>query len=974
MKGFIYGQTEYNLLHSCNKLDDYINMAKEASFDFLTITDSNLYANYKFYTKCKELNIKPIIGLEYNLVIDNFNSKLLLYAKNNLGYKELLKITKRVQVDKINTLSDLDEYHNIYIVYVFNDSYIESLYLRRDFKLLDEILNTFDDRFYFGVSYTNKLSKVDLNLKIENYVKSKNIKTLPIHKCIMPKNQDTCICEALATIRNYKFEVSDLDDYSFDSNPTEDKRIDEFINSIDLNLFTEKIKLPKYKNTHNVESDIFLKALCYKGLEKRNRYNDLYLARLNYELNVIHKMGYDDYFLIVWDFILYSKKNNILVGPGRGSAAGSLVAFCLGITDVDPIEHDLLFERFLNPERVSMPDIDTDFPDDKRNDVINHCKELYGEDHICNISAFSTFLLKSSVRDLAKVMKIDQSRVAVIIDMIEKNGYEKLLESYQGTEMYRIIYIIRGIVDLPKNISTHAAGIILSDTALDEIIPLQEGINGLYQSQLEAKDLEKIGLLKMDFLGIRNLTIISNIMHEINFCASDLRNIPLNDKKVYNMLSQGDTLGIFQLESSGITNVLKRLKPTHFDDLVAVLALYRPGPMDNIDEFIRRKHGEKFDYIHNDLIPILKDTYGIIIYQEQIMKIAQVFAGYTLAEADVLRRAVSKKDSSKLLEMRNDFITRSKNKEYQENIAIKIYDLIYKFANYGFNKSHSVAYAILSYQMAYLKCYYFPVFMANIFNGAISSKETLKEYYRYVKERNLNIEKPNINISSNVFILHNNSLIIPFNAIRSIGDSISISIVNERNKNGSFKDYYDFKNRVKDISDNVLEGLIYSGAFDSFGLTKKVMISNITSTDDLFMRYITSRQFITDEYDFNFLKEKENEWLGINLEYNLFKNLKIDKNYYNIININQLKLNTKNNLLIHFTRCKEIKTKNNEIMMVGSIEDELNLIDYVIFPKDLSSFKIKPNINNLFIINGTYKKDNKDKLSFVINNIIQEIA
>ena len=971
MKGFIYGQTEYNMLSSCNRLDDYISMAKAASFDFLTITDSNLYGNYKFYTKCIANNIKPVIGLEYTFIEDDsYESKVLLYAKNNLGYKELLKITTLVNTIGIKDLNDIINYKNIYYIYVFNDSYLERLFYKREYKLLDEKLSQFNNDWYMGVSYTNKLDKIDINTRIEKYVMDRNIKTLPIHKCIYPSNKDACICEALARIGNKEFTVGEFDDYSFDSNPLVDERIDTFINSINLDLFKEKIELPKFPNNKGISSFKYLEALCFKGLEKRGFNNHLYINRLNYELSVIHKMGYDDYFLIVWDFIKYSKNNGILVGPGRGSAAGSLVAYCLGITEVNPIEYDLLFERFLNPERISMPDIDTDFPDVDRDRVIKHVEELYGKDHVCNISAFGTFQIKSSVRELARVCKLEVSRIEKIIDMVLERGYDELLKEYEGTEMYHFLYIARGIEGLPKHISTHAAGIILSSKPLDEVIPLQEGINDLYQSQLEASDLEKIGLLKMDFLGIRNLTMISNMMQDINFSMNDLRNIPLNDSNVFKMLQKGDTLGIFQLESQGIRNVLVKLKPTCFEDLVAVLALYRPGPMDNIDEFIRRKHGEKIEYIHPDLEPILKSTYGIIVYQEQIMRIAQVFSGYSLGEADILRRAVSKKDSTKLHEMASDFINRSVNKGYERETATEIYQLIYKFANYGFNRSHSVAYALLCYQMAYLKVNYFPIFMSNILNNVISNQDTMLQYFRYAKNRGLVINKPNINVSTNKFVSTKVGLFIPLNAIFSIGEAVTLSIVLERNNNGLYKSYSDFKNRNSNIGSNVITALIFSGALDIFKDTKKSMIEASTKEDDLFLKFIDNPIVNKTEYELSYLREMEKKYLGFNLEYNMFRNMDSIKKNNSIVPIKCLRYEMVANILIHFVKIKKITTKKKELMLVGQLEDEANELEFVIFPKTLTTFNFEINDNNIYIATGNLKKDNvKGITSFIISNL-----
>lgn len=971
MRGFLYGQTEYNLLSNTNHLDDYVNLAKECSFDFLSITDSNLYGSYKFYKKCISNGIKPIIGLEYTFITEDQNlSKVLLYAENNEGYKNLLKISTRVKTEGINTLDDLLEYkNNILFIFVFNDSFIERLIINKNYGILDEFLANIN-RFsgYIGVSYTNKLVKLELTKFIENYTKNHNIECLPIHQCKYLKKEDLCIYDALTKIAGINDHITEFDDFSFDLNPLNDDRIISFVNKINLDLFKDNIKLPKYPNTKGKPSKEYLYALCHKGLEKRGKYINQYVSRLNYELSVINKMGYDDYFLIVWDFIKYAKNNNILVGPGRGSAAGSLVSYCLGITEVDPIPYDLLFERFLNPERISMPDIDTDFPDIHRDDVINHVKELYGEKHVCNISAFGTFQIKSSVRELSKVFNIEQGRIEKISDMIEKYGYDKLLEEYKDSDMYTFLYVSRGLENLPKHISTHAAGIILSSSPLDDIIPLQEGINGLYQSQFEASDLEAIGLLKMDFLGIRNLTMVSSMMQQIpGFDIHKLRGIPLDDSKTYNLLQRADTLGIFQLESQGIRNTLSRLKPTCFEDLVAVLALYRPGPMDNIDEFIRRKHGGKFEYLHENLKPILSNTYGIIVYQEQIMKIAQVFAGYSLGDADILRRAVSKKKADVLESMSNDFINKCLNNGYDKKVATDIYDLIYKFANYGFNKSHSVAYAMLSYQMAYIKANYFPVFMANILNNVISNTSSMVSYIKYARQNGLKTLKPNINISTNKFVYEKNRLFIPLNAIHSIGEVATKQIVEERNQNGLFKNYNDFKQRCSFLSTAVITALVYSGALDIFGKTKKSMTNSASEEDMLFLKYMDNVLEINDEYDIDYLKEQEYHYLGMNIEYNLFVNVKEINKKYNTIPISKLPLKKISNILVEFTDFRIIKTKKNEDMFIGDISDENgNTLKSVLFPSNYSKLSFKIQKNKLYLVSGILEYDNKNELSFSI--------
>lgn len=965
MKGFLYGQTEYNILMNTNRLDDYIAYAKKNSFDFLSITDSNLYGHYKFYKKCREASIQPVIGLEYSFRTEDQNiSKVLLYARNMEGYRGLLKISSRVKTEGIEDLDSIRDYADgLNLVFVFNDSFLERLLSSREWNILNEFCMTLKSfqNSYIGISYTNKLDKLEINRQMEEYAARIDMKCVPIHQCLYLRNQDSAIFEALTAIGNTFSRIGEFEDYSFEENPLDDERLDAFVQTIQLELFQEKIELPKYPYTKGASSKEYLHALCYKGLEKRKKNYKNYFDRLTYELSVIDKMGYNDYFLIVWDFIKYAKQNGILVGPGRGSAAGSLVAYSLGITEVDPIQYDLLFERFLNPERVSMPDIDTDFPDIYRDKVIDHVKDVFGKTHVCNISAYGTFLVKSSIRDLGRVYKMETSRVEKIIEMVETYGFDAMLEEYKGNDLYQFLYIARGLEGLPRHISTHAAGIILSALPLDEIIPLQEGINGLYQSQLEASDLEKIGLLKMDFLGIRNLTMIDGMMRSIpGFDMQKLRNIPLDDAKVYWLLQNADTLGLFQLESAGIRKVLLKLKPSCFEDLVAVLALYRPGPMENIDEYIRRKHEGNFTYLHPSLEPILKPTYGIIIYQEQIMKIAEVFSGYSLGEADVLRRAVSKKDSNTLMELKQDFVKRSMNKGYSREIAENIYDLIYKFANYGFNRSHSVAYALLSYQMAYFKANYFPVFMANILNNTIGSTKTLSSYIRYARKRGLITCKPNINLSKTVFVSSGNNLYLPLNTIFSIGDIVAKSIVEEREKNGLFHSFEEFKNRCSFLSSQTLQALIYSGALDIFGKTKKSMTNVSTKEDELFLRHMEGVIEDTEDFDFKVLKEQEYKYLGFNLEYSLFKNIDRLSKKYHTIPLQSAGYQRESRLLVELTDFKEITTKKKQKMLIGRLSDNTGEKSFVIFPK---VYQTLPPLakDQLYLVLGILNKDNRQE-------------
>ena len=865
----------------------------------------------------------------------------------------------------------LDYEDNLIIILVFNGSYLERYLQSNSHELLKGLLINMNN-IYVGYSLTNRLDKIASNKQIIELCKKYNARFVPVHQCRYLDGNDYEVYEALTLIGGSGVKVEEYEDYSFPKNVKADICLDELVSSIHLDLFKERIALPKYPNTKGASSKEFLHALCYKGLEKRlGKPNQLYNNILAYELSIIDSMGFNDYFLIVWDFIKYAKTNNILVGPGRGSAAGSLVSYCLGITEVDPIKYDLLFERFLNPERISMPDIDTDFPDICRDDVINHVKNVYGKDHVCNISAYSTFLVKSSFRDLGRVYKIETSRIDELIKMVENDGYDKVLTMVEGRDdVYRLVYIAKKLDGLVRHISTHAAGIILSSAPLDEVIPVQDGINDLYQSQLEASDLEKIGLLKMDFLGIRNLTIVDEIMREIpGFDSKKLRQIPLNDKKTFELLQKGDTLGIFQLESDGIRRVLTKLKPTCFEDLVATLALYRPGPMDNIDEFIRRKHTNDYQYPHKVLEPILNPTYGIIVYQEQIMKIAQAFAGYSLGEADILRRAVSKKDSDALAKLSNDFIERAVKNGYSKAVAVNIYELILKLANYGFNRSHSVAYGILSYQMAYFKANYFNIFMSKILNNVIGSTRTLVDYLDYSKKYGLLVCKPSINISSYKFICDKNMLYIPFNAIKSIGDVVAKAITEERIEKGPYKSFEDFKFRHPSLSKAVVEALVYAGAFDEFGKTKKSLIDNSSLQDSIFNKHLDDVIVSNSEYPIAVLKEKEFEYLGMNVEYNIFKNIQRKYKENKAIPFNSLKLNGQCITILAFSNIREIKTKTNEIMLVGNVVNDVAVSRFVCFSSDYSKLKPMINEDTLYAAIVSKSLSNKDEEQLIIKDL-----
>ena len=978
MLGFMYGQTEYQILENAIHLEDYVSFGVDNGFSFLTITDSNLHGHFKFYNLCKANNIKPVIGLSVKINSSiNRENIILLYAKNKEGYQNLLEISTTLALEGIVSDEFIKSHSNgLFLVTSAVESDLDYLiYLQQYNDAVSELkrLESLTSEFYLGVMPSSFLYETiyqDL-FRLKDKFK---LTMLPVAKTSYYLQEDELVYHSLLKISETN-KVLGIDDLHL---KTKEELISEFseisfvfdnlnnlIESISDDIISTNHPLPKYQNKLGISSKEYLYKLCKKGLEKRLLGKTVdkkeYEERLSYELEIINKMKYDDYFLIVWDFVKFAKNNKILVGPGRGSAPGSLVSYCLGITEIDPIRYGLLFERFLNPERVSMPDIDIDFPDDKRDLVINYVKEKYGDDHVCYISAFGTFQLKSSVRDLFRITGYDSKYIDVVIKLLERNATDEeiLKELDNHRELVELISIAKKIEGLPRHISTHAAGIILSSSPLSRSIPLRSGMNNMYQSQLEAVDLEKLGLLKIDFLGIRNLSLVSEMITEISKVepSFDIRNISYADEKTFKLLSSGDTLGIFQLESAGITNVIKKMKPSKFEDLVAVLALYRPGPMDNINTYIERKHGACFDYLHKDLVDILQDTYGIIIYQEQIMKIAQVFAGYSLGEADILRRAVSKKKKDVLESERARFVSSSIKNGYDKNVADVIYDYIAKFADYGFNRSHTVAYGIFSYQMAYIKANYFNIFISKILNNVIGNDSELANYVKYCVGKGINVLPPNVNISTNRFVIKGNNLIMPINAVHSIGSMVAKKIIAER-KNGLFTDFFDFKNRMSsDVNSRMLENLIASGFFDAFGKSHAYLMQNNSSS---FSSYISGSEAISDvaEYSVEKLKEDEYNALGFNLTYNNFKEYQKFFEMYKATNPNELIVDKKVNVIGFIKRVKSLQTKKGDYMAFVTLDCNNQLLDLVLFSEVYSNFSSVLDTKGLVLVNGVVRERN----------------
>lgn len=1015
----LYIQTEYSLLSSTLKINSLINKAKEYGYKALGISDyNNMHGVVKFYTKCHEVGIKPIIGVHLDVTSDfSYLNSLLLYAKNNRGYRNLLRITSlKNTIKKELKIEDIYEYlEDIFVIIPNEEHELVKSYLEGSFDNFTKILNKYlklnyikNCSLYLGLDLQSNGAKYSLDDLI--YLsKQKGIKAVALHKSAFFDVDEYDVYKILRSVSlNAKeYNGSEKERNSFFVSPN--RAFDNFrkypelvnetlviANECNVTLDFDNYHMPVYKFEKNVTSYEYLRDLSVVGLKKRlidnkidkKEYNK-YLNRLQYELDVIIKMGFADYFLIVYDFIKYAKSKNILVGPGRGSGPGSLVAYSLGITEINPLEFDLLFERFLNPERVSMPDIDTDFPDDRREDVIKYMGSRYGKMKVAHICTFGTYGPRLAIRDIARVINLKPLYLDSIIDNVPTDAVSisevlKNNESFkrivEGNETIKfVIKMAKKLENLPRNLSVHAAGIIMADKDLDNYTPLSEGINGLYQTQFEASDLERLGLVKIDFLGIRNLTIIHKVLKMMNIKDEDVANIyriPLNDEKTLRMLAVGNTDGIFQLESSGMRKTLMQLKTNAFIDIVNAIALYRPGPMEMIPSFINRKLGkEPIVYPHKDLEDILRSTYGIIVYQEQILQIASKFAGYSLGEADILRRAVSKKKVEELQNQETKFIKGAISKGYKEEVAKTIFDLILKFANYGFNKSHSVAYSYISYQMAYLKSHYYKEFMAVLMSYSIGRTNALKSYCLECSQNKVEVMLPSVNYSTNIFNIVNGKIYYSLMGINGLGDVVAKELVNERNTNGLFKTYDEFISRTKGfLNRKIIEALIYAGACDEFGLTRKTMIKEyeksleLANFGGLFKDQLVNHEFSDEEFNFEEIANFERFALGFNLKYDIFKQYGYLKKKYKTTDINSLSVGKNVSIMCIVDRVKVIKTKKGDEMAFLGISDDTGAVDATIFPKTYLEVKGNLVCGKLSICEGKVEK-REEKIQIVINRM-----
>ncbi len=1040
----LHVHTEYSLLDGSNKIKEYVKRVKELGMDSAAITDHGvMYGVIDFYRAAKEVGIKPILGCEVYVAPNSRFDKelnggedryyhLVLLAENNTGYANLMKIVSRgftegyyykPRVD----MEILNRYHEGIIAlsaclagevqrYIVKGLYEEAKKAALKYEQCFGKGNFFLELQDHGIPEQKEVNtklllmskELDIPLAATNdvhYTYKEDAEAHDVLLCIQTgkrlSDEDRMRYEGGQYFVKSEEEMKGLFPYAWEAVENTQRIADRCNVEIEFGV----TKLPKYDVPEGYDSWGYLNKLCFDGLKER--YGDkvdvmkdqtgmTLRERLEYELGVIRTMGYVDYFLIVWDFINYARQNRIMVGPGRGSAAGSIVAYCLQITNIDPIKYNLLFERFLNPERVSMPDIDIDFCFERRQEVIDYVGRKYGADKVVQIVTFGTMAAKGVIRDVGRVMDLPYAYVDSIAKMIPNElniTIDRALEMnpefrklYENDE--QICYLInmcKRLEGLPRHTSMHAAGVVICQKAADEFVPLSRGSDGSITTQFTMTTLEELGLLKMDFLGLRTLTVIQNAVDMIQKgrgISIDIDNIDYNDKEVLASIGSGRTEGVFQLESAGMKSFMKELRPENLEDIIAGISLYRPGPMDFIPKYIKGKNNhEDVAYSCPQLEPILSPTYGCIVYQEQVMQIVRDLGGYTLGRSDLVRRAMSKKKQSVMEKERANFIFGNPDEGVpgciangiSEAVARQIYEDMMDFAKYAFNKSHAACYAVVSYQTAYLK-YYYPVeFMAALLTSVIDNPKKVTEYILTCRSMGISILPPDINEGEAGFSVAGSSIRYALTAIKSVGRPVIENVVTERREHGPFTNMKDFISRMaeKDMNKRAIENFIKAGALDSLGGTRKQFMSIYVQIMDHIQKdkknnmagQMSLFDIVSDEEKDNFdvklpnvgeyskdmLLSFEKEVLGIYIsghplqEYEAMWKKKISATTADFLldeETGTVNAEDGSNVIIGgLIAGKTIKyTKNDKVMAFLTIEDLAGSVEVVVFPKDYEKY------------------------------------
>ena len=1067
----LHVHTEYSLLDGFSRVKTLVKRAKEKGMTAVAITDHGcMFGAIDFYKAAKAEGIKPIIGCEVYTAprkltdkdpnYDKHQGHLVLLAKDMVGYKNLIKIVSKSYVDGFyyKPRTDMDELkkHSQGLIAlsaclagdvpraIMNGNYDKARKLAMEYR---EIFG--NGNYYLEIQDHGLPEQKQVNTEVVRLSRELNIPLVATNDVHYVDKDDAKIQDILMCLQMQKT-IDDENRMKFPSDefylksreemeqlfPELEEALDntnEIAERCNVEFEFHKYHLPRYDVPEGYTTNGYFRELCQKGLVERYGEDcpEEYKERLEYELNTIENMGYVEYFLIVWDFINFAKQNNIMVGPGRGSAAGSIVAYTLKITDIDPMKYSLLFERFLNPERVSMPDIDIDFCYERREEVIDYVKRKYGEDHVAQIITFGTMGAKIAIRDVARVLNVSYNKADQIAKEIPFElgmTIDKAMDSNPTlVELYESDAEAREVIDISKRLegtlrhaSTHAAGVVIARNPVDEYVPLYKHQDSI-TTQFTMTTLEELGLLKMDFLGLRTLTVIRDALDLIELNRDikgyteyiDFSKMEYDDDEVFETLSQGNTLGVFQLESSGMRNFMKQLKPNSFEDIVAGISLFRPGPMDSIPTYIENKNNpEKVTYINDKLRPILEVTYGCLVYQEQVMQVVRDLAGYSYGRSDLVRRAMSKKKMDVMEEERQYFIHGKFDDEgnieipgcirngISEEDANKIFDDMIDFARYAFNKSHAAAYGVLAYETAYLKVHYPVEFMAALMTSIMGNSDKVVEYIRECNAIGIPVNPPDINKSFSKFSVEGDSIRFGLAAVKNVGVNIIENIVKEREENGEFKDFVDFAKRLdtKDTNKRVVESLIKCGAFDqisenratlmvgyesvleSISMDRKKNVQGQISLFDAFSAQVdeapemqlSTNLPVVREFSEKERLNMEKEVLGMYLSGHPLSEYKSEldrKTSINMKKINELKEDEKTYMKLRdrevimggMVIAKRIMTtKRNEIMAFITLEDLYGTIEVVVFPQTLKKFNILLNDDSIILIKGAISIDDDE--------------
>ena len=1037
-------QSEYSVKNSLIRVPKLIESVQQAGMDSVALTeDMSLFSAVKFYQKAIDSGVKPIIGAKVVVAFSLGQYDVILLCQNNEGYLNLSELISKAYLNEhgIEGVSVTEEQlieHQGGLIIVAVSSDIAQLLLAKESKLAEEKVlswkSIFSDRYYMSVQRTDRTSDeqllhltIELGLRLNipivatNDVQFLNKDEYEAHEARICIAQGGLLDDA-RRLKNFSesqyLKTADEMSELFGDFPQLLNNTVEISKRCNLHFeLFKKNYLPIFPTPKGQPISKFLKEESKKGLNERLKGRsvdeDIYIERLNFELSVILKMDYSGYFLIVSDFIRWAKEKGIPVGPGRGSGAGSLVAWALSITNVDPIEHDLLFERFLNPERVSMPDFDIDFCADRRDEVIAYVARKYGSEKVSQIITYGTMAAKGVVRDVGRVLGHPYGFSDTISKLIPNelkitlnkalNDSSELKSRYDSEEsVSTLIDLSQDLEGLIRNVGTHAGGVVIAPSKISDFCPIYKGSeeSDVVVSQFDKDDVEAVGLVKFDFLGLSNLTVIDKAIKIIakkglSKKPIDLDGLALDDPEVYKLLQRCDTTGVFQLESDGMRGYLKKLRADCFEDIVATLALYRPGPLNSgmVDDYIQVKHGAKVRYPHEMLEEILKPTNGVFLYQEQVMKSAQVMAGYSLGGADILRRAMGKKDAKEMAEQRQVFVTGAAKKNIKKQKANEIFDLIDKFSGYGFNKSHSVAYAYVSYQTAWLKAHFPAPFMAAVLSGMMDDTDRIAFTVGESKKSGLIVGAPNICQSEYEFsITDNKTIIYGLGAIKGVGESFVREIVLERESNGNYNDIFDFCLRLekKYLNRRAIEALIYSGAFDIFGVKRATLIATypraIKQSEQRQNDFSKGQVSLFSEVESHIEYEKiymKGEYLPLKKELMLEKSVMgyyLDRHPTDLYKADLKPIvctlpkdivfrnNREVRILVLISEVNYRKTQRGQMASL-IIEDGVKKINAVLFSQALGSNSDQLILDEVVVISGKVNKDFRDQWQVVIDNI-----